>query len=293
MTADELDAWAEDFASFHARFAHLFTRSEPRAQMAKYLRALMVRGARRNSWQLAETIGDKIPDAMQRLLYQACWDADAARDMLEQSVIEECGDAEGIVVVDETGFVKKGSHSVGVQRQYSGTAGKVETCQIGTFLSYTTAKGHVFLDRRVYLPEEWCADRQRRVGAKVPERVVFQTKPEQAIAMLRHAWAMGVPMRWVAGDEVYGQSTALRDEVADNQCWYLLAVRTTTTVWTEPPASPYGRGEPAHAKAPLAQTVGGAISVAIAIDEWPERRWKRLTVAEGRSGVKSKHVGAF
>ena len=134
-------------------------------------------------------------------------------------------------MVDETGFIKKGIRSVGVKRQYSGTAGKIENCQLGTFLSYATGKGHVFLDRRLYLPEEWCIDAERRAEAKVPSDVSFQTKPEQAMAMLEQAWHAGVPMRWVAGDEVYGDATELRDLVARNGRWYVLAVRTPTPVW--------------------------------------------------------------
>ena len=152
---------------------------------------------RKNSWQLAEVIGDRTPDSTQRLLYKARWSEDAAQDRLVQYVIEVFGEEDGIGIVDETGFIKKGQHSVGVKRQYSGTAGKVENCQIGTFLSYATSKGHVFLDRRLYLPEEWCSDLERRKQAKVPVDVVFQTKPEQAMAMFgrclagRRAHAMG------------------------------------------------------------------------------------------------------
>lgn len=149
-----LDAWGTDFVAFHDRFAGVFRRKEPRAQAAKYMRGLMAQVQRKNSWQVAEAVGDRIPDAMQRLLYRALWDADAARDVLQQYVTEVFGDEEGVGAVDESGFIKKGTHSAGVKRQYSGTAGKVENCQIGTFLSYATVKGHVFLDRRLYLPEE-------------------------------------------------------------------------------------------------------------------------------------------
>jgi SRSO17 transposase len=193
MTSEELDQWADAFAAFHARFAHLFVRSEPREQAVKYLRALMAPIARKNGWQMAEVMGDQTPDATQRLLYQADWDADAARDVYVQFVCETFGDADGIGVVDESGFIKKGTHSVGVKRQYSGTAGKVENCQIGTFLSYASAFGHVFVDRRLYLPEEWSADAERRAQAKVPVDVEFQTKPQQAMAMLESAWAHGDP----------------------------------------------------------------------------------------------------
>ena len=146
-------------------------------------------------------------------------------------VIEGFGDAEGIGVVDETGFLKKGVKSAGVQRQYSGTAGKVENCQLGVFLTYATAQGHTFLDRRLYLPEEWCADRERCKEAKVPADVRFATKSELAAAMLRHAWRLGVPMRWVTADEVYGEARALRYAVAESGRWYVFAVGVQNSVW--------------------------------------------------------------
>ena len=145
---------------------------------------------------------------------------------VQRYVIGGFGDAAGVGVIDETGFLKKGVKSAGVQRQYSGTAGKVENCQLGVFLTYATAQGHTFLDRRLYLPEQWCADRERCTEAKVPTDISFATKPELAVA-LRHAWRLGVPMRWVTGDEVYGEASALRDAVADSGRWYVLAVRVT------------------------------------------------------------------
>jgi len=243
---------------------------------------------RKNSWQVAEAIGDRIPDATQRLLYRARWSADAARDRLLRYTIEVLGEAEGIGVVDETGFIKKGTHSVGVKRQYSGTAGKVENCQIGVFLSYWTAKGHVFLDRRLYLPEEWCNDRERRAQAQVPEEVIFQTKPEQAMAMLEHAWETGVPMRWVTGDEVYGDSPALRDLVTQAGRWYVLAVRSSAPVWAERPPveepEPQVRGRP-RTKARLAEEAPTATTVQEVVARWPESRWQTLTVAEGEKGL--------
>jgi SRSO17 transposase len=237
---------------------------------------------------VAEAVGDRIPDATQRLLYRAQWEADAARDVLQQYIIELFGDEEGIGVVDETGFIKKGLRSVGVKRQYTGTAGKIENCQVGTFLSYVTAKGHVFLDRCLYLPEDWCDDPERRARAKVPEEVVFQTKPQQAMTMLEHAWRHGVPMRWVAGDEVYGDAPALRDGIARQGRWYVLAVRSLTPVWTERPpviqARSQARGRP-RTRARVAGGVPPATIVAAVVAAWPEGRWQRLTVAEGEKGL--------
>ena len=289
MTTEEMDEWAADFLQFCARFADVFGRKEPRAQAAKYLRGLMASVRRKNGWQVAEVIGDRTPDATQRLLYQARWSADTARDRLLQYVIEVFGEEDGIAVVDETGFIKRGKRSAGVKRQYSGTAGKVENCQIGTFLSYATAKGHVFLDRRLYLPEEaWCKDLERREQAKVPAEVNFQTKPEQAMAMLEHAWQAGVPMRWVAGDEVYGGSPDLRDLIARHERWYVLTVKTSTPVWPERPQvvepEPQERGQPRN-KVRLAKGAPSATTVKEVVASWSESRWQSLIVAEGEKGL--------
>src|SRR3954470_18809693 len=183
MQLEELNEWGEEFAAFHERFADLFEREEPREQVQKYVRSLLTSVERKNGWQLAEVSGDKTPDATQRLLYQAKWEADVARDRLQQFVVELFGDEEGIGVVDETGFIKKGDKSVGVQRQYSGTAGKRENCQIGTFLCYASKSGAAFLDRALYLPKTWVGDTERREEAGVPREVAFATKPKLAEAM--------------------------------------------------------------------------------------------------------------
>ena len=150
----------------------LFPRFESREQARKYLRGLLAPVERKNGWQLAEIVGDESPDRMERLLYQVNWDPDVARDRLEDFVIEKFGDPDGIGVLDETGFIKKGESSVGVQRQYTGTAGKVENSQVGVFLTYATPKGHVFLDRKLFLPESWANDLERRTKAGVPDSLV-------------------------------------------------------------------------------------------------------------------------
>lgn len=287
MTPDELDRWSDAFTAFHARFADLFARSETREQAAKYLRGLLAPLERKTSWQLAEASGDLTPDRTQRLLYRADWDADAARDRLQHFVIEQFGDDEGIGVVDETGFLKKGTASVGVARQYSGTAGKVDNCQVATLLSYASARGHVFLDRRLYLPKAWAEDEQRRARAKVPDDVRFQTKPQQAQAMLEHAWQAGVPMRWVTGDEVYGDSPHLRDAIRSAQRTYVLAVSCTTPVWSERPAVAAARtatgGRP-QTRARLADGEPVAQTVAAVVANWPADRWQRLSVGQGEKG---------
>jgi len=264
MTEQELETWYVDFESYHARFAHHFWRPEPREQARKYLRGLLAPVKRKNSWQLAEALGEARPDATQRLLYRSGWCADAVRDTLQDFIAGEFGEAEAIVVIDETGFLKQGEHSVGVQRQYCGTAGKVTNCQVAPFLSYLSSRGHVLLDRRLYLPKSWCGDWKRRRDAKIPEAVTFATKPRLAVEMLRQAWRRGIPMRWVTGDEVYGNAAFLRKAIADAHCWYVLAVSATHRVWTD--------------RSPTAAT-GPTTPVAAVVSGWSPQRWKRLTVA--------------
>lgn len=258
MTKKDLDRWESSFRAFHARFGKLFARLETREQSRKYMQGLLSGVERKNGWQLAEAVGDFTADRMERLLYLVDWDADAARDILQEYVIESF--PEGIGVVDETGFLKKGKGSVGVQRQYCGTAGKVENCQVAVFLTYATQRGHVFLDRGLYLPEQWAHDRDRRRKAKVPDSVTFQTKPELAQAMLDQAWDKGVAMQWVTGDEVYGNCPRLREFIESRGRYYVLAVSCTTAVWR------LGGGDP------------------VAVNSIPLRKWKRVSVKDGEKG---------
>lgn len=188
VNPDEMDRYATEFEAFHARFAHLFGRRERRETARQYLRGLLAQVQRKNCWQMAEAVGEANPQPLQRLLYSTPWDADEARDELQSFVVERFGEADGIGIVDETGFLKKGTKSVGVKRQYCGTAGKIENCQVGVFLTYCTRRGYTFLDRRLYLPEEWCQDWERRRQARVPDEVTFQTKPQLAAQMLLSAW---------------------------------------------------------------------------------------------------------
>ena len=287
MNPDEIDRYRAEFEAFHARFAHAFVRSEPRAVARQYLCGLLAPVPRKNCWQMAEAMGQKNPQGMQRLLFGAQWDADAVRDELQRFVIERFGEADGIGIVDETGFLKKGRKSVGVKRQYSGTAGKIENCQIGVFLTYYSRRGHTFLDRRLYLPEEWCQDRPRRREARVPDEVIFQTKPQLAIQMLEHAWAQGVPMKWVTGDEIYGNDTQLRDRVAQAQKRYLLAVSARTPVWRQrqPVVAP-GQGEKGRPrKEPrLAEGAVAWESVSAVVATLAPQAWKRLAVGQGEKG---------
>lgn len=289
MRVEDFDPWVDSFEAFHARLGGLFARRETREQAAKYMRGLLAPIERKNGWQVAEAVGDTTPDRTQRLLYRADWDADAARDILQDFVSETFGDPEGIGVVDETGILKKGTGSVGVQRQYSGTAGKVENCQMATVLTYAAATGHVFLDRRLYLPEGWCGDAERRKKAKVPEAIEFQTKPEQAIAMLEHAWERGVPMRWVTGDEVYGDAPRLRESVETHGRWYVLAVSSHAPVWRARPLidepGPSHRGRP-RTKVRLAADAPSATTVAAVVATWSATQWERFSVAEGEKGAR-------
>ncbi len=151
---EEVEVWAKDLNIVGTRIGSRFERSEPRERAVRYIQGLMSDIARKNGWQLAEYAGEATPDGMQRLLSMAVWDVDGVRDDLRAYVVEELGEPDGVLVVDETGFLKKGRHSVGVKRQYSGTAGRIENCQIGVFLSYASEKGHALIDREVYLPKE-------------------------------------------------------------------------------------------------------------------------------------------
>jgi SRSO17 transposase len=180
-----------------------------------YLRGLLGNVGRKNGWQLAEYAGEATPDGMQRLLATADWDPDLVRDDLRSYVVEHLGDPSGVLVADETGFLKKGTTSVGVQRQYSGTAGKVDNCQLGVFLAYASGKGRAFIDRELYLPKAWTEDPARCRAARVPAEVPFRTKPQLARVMLQRALDAGVPASWVTADEAYGGDPALRRFLED------------------------------------------------------------------------------
>jgi SRSO17 transposase len=187
---------------------------------------------RKNGWQLAEHLGEPGPQGVQRLLNAADWDADAVRDDLRAYVVEHLGDPAAVLVVDETGFLKKGTKSVGGQRQYSGTAGRIENCQVGVFLAYASPAGRAFLDRELYLPEAWAADAGRCREAGVPAATAFVTKPELARRMLGRAFAAGVPAGWVSGDEVYGDDGGFRRWLEDEAGRaYVLAVSCDHPVW--------------------------------------------------------------
>jgi len=287
MTPEELDRWFAAFVDFQARFAPFFGRREPREAACLYLRGLLAPVQRKNCWQMAEAVGEQDPQAMQRLLYSARWDEDGVRDELQRFVIERFGDQGGIGVVDETGFLKKGTKSVGVKRQYTGTAGKVENSQVGVFLTYAAPGGRTFLDRRLYLPEEWCADEQRRGEARVPADVTFKTKPELAVEMLEHAWAQDVPMAWVTGDELYGDAPHVRDAIERVGKKYVLAIACHTPVWQERPPleePTAGRKRRRRTKPRLAAGAPSWQRAAAVIASLASESWQRLVVSEGEKG---------
>jgi SRSO17 transposase len=211
-------------------FDDLFARSETRTKAKFYVRGLLADVARKNSWQLAEALNLPDPHPLQRLLNEADWEADAVQKRQRQHVRLQLPPA-GVIVIDESGFVKKGKQSAGVAPQYCGRVGKVENCQVGVYLTYATPTGTVFLDRRLYLPKAWCEDETRRRTAAIPQDIVFQTKPQLAQAMLKRVWAEGWKPTYVTGDTVYGNSSDLRELIAGAQQRYVLGIGSQHHVW--------------------------------------------------------------
>ena len=267
----EVEAWASGLAEVHARIAPRFARSEPRERVLAYVRGLLAPLEKKNSWTLAERAGEMVPDGMQRLVAYADWDAGAVRDDVRDYVVEQLGDPVGVLVVDETGFLKKGTKSAGVARQYSGTAGRVENCQIGVFLGYATPVGRTFLDRELYLPKAWAEDRPRRAEARVGEDVEFATKPELAMRMIGRAIDAEVPASWVTGDEVYGQHCGLRRMLEERQMPYVLAVPVNQ-----------------HVIATVAGKVTELRAEALA-KKLPAQAWKKISAGAGSKGPRLYH----
>uniref|UniRef100_A8LVS2 Transposase IS4 family protein n=1 Tax=Salinispora arenicola (strain CNS-205) TaxID=391037 RepID=A8LVS2_SALAI len=221
----DLDRWRVILDEAVTRVADRFVRAEPRATAGQFVEGLLSGVERKTCWSLAERAGHADPQAMQRLLRTAVWDADAVRDDVRNWLVEQLGHPDGVLVTDETGFLKKGVCSVGVQRQYTGTAGRVENSQVGVFLAYVSPAGRALIDRRLYLPETtWCDQPDRLAAAGVPDDVRFATKPALARQMIAAALDAGVPAGWVTGDEVYGADPGLRDDLEDRGIGYVLAV---------------------------------------------------------------------
>ena len=226
--------WREVSEELLGRIGGRFARVEPRRTCRDLVGGLLAPLERKNGWWLAEHAGHATPDRMQRLLRDAVFDEAAARDDLRGFVAEQLGHERGVLICDETGFLKKGVHSVGVQRQYSGTAGRTENCQLGVFLTYASPLGRTLIDRRVYLPASWCDQRERCAAAGVPDDVAFATKSQLALQMICAALDAGMPAGWVTGDEVYGADPELRAELQRRDVGYVLAIAANRHVQVTP-----------------------------------------------------------
>jgi len=262
LAAGQVAGWAEELTAVGARIGRHFARSEPRRRAVGYVRGLLSATERKNGWQLAEYLGEATPDGVQHLLARADWDADAVRDDLTRYVAEHLGGVGGVLVVDETGFLKKGTKSVGVARQYSGTAGRTENCQVGVFLGYVSGRGRALLDRELYLPKEWADDAARRKAAGVPRGVRFATKLVLARRMAERAVAAGVPAAWVTADAVYGSDYKFRSALEGLGLGYVVGVRSDHAVWVG--------FRQARARALLAEV--------------PAAAWHRLSCGDGAKG---------
>lgn len=276
IEAEPIDHWAEILAELLGRITHRFRRVEVRERARRYLLALLDRVERKNGWQLAEAIGEAGPQGVQRLLNTAAWDADGMRDDLREYVIAHLGDAaSGILIMDETGFLKKGWKSCGVGRQYTGTAGDTVNCQVGSFLVYRSHKGAAFIDRSLYLPRAWTADSKRKAEAGIPARVRFATKTTLAKRMLARAFAAGVSARWVVGDSAYGRAHALRRWLEGRGRSYALMVPKTNAVQYE------GRRQTADKlAAQLPETAWSAVSSGIGAQGERRHEWACLPLSE-------------
>jgi SRSO17 transposase len=221
---DRLRRWRAGFDGVFSLVAGRFAQADSRRRARMYVLGLLSGAERKNSWTLAEQAGDLTPDGMQRLLNFYRWDADAVRDDLRGYVLEHLGDPSGVVVADETGFLKKGVKSAGVQRQYSGTAGRIENCQLGVFLTYTSAKGRALIDRELYLPKSWTDDPERCREAGIGEDMEFATKPELARRMLARLLDAGAQIGWFTADEAYGDNPGLRSWCDQVDLNYVMAI---------------------------------------------------------------------
>jgi len=227
----DVQLWQLYWAEIERRIGSLFARSDVRTRAMTYLSGLLSPAEHKTSWQLAEICGDPNPYGFQHLLGRADWDPDALRDRLRTYVTDYLATPDAVGVIDETGFLKKGTQSAGVARQYSGTAGRVENCQIGVFLAYASEQGQTLLDRELYLPKAWTDDRERCRRAGIPDERAFATKPALAQQMLARTFAAGVALAWVTGDCVYGDDRKLRHWLEGRKQAYVLAASGQETVW--------------------------------------------------------------
>ena len=279
ITLGAISQWLLSLDQLLERLHPHFARPEPRHHARLYLQAILSEIPRKNSWQIAEHARQSRPYGMQRLLSRAVWDQDGVRDELRALVGQMLNPSpfvperpEGkapfpVLVIDESGFPKRGRHSAGVGPQYCGLTGRVENCQVGVFLSYVTALGHGLIDRELYLPEDWCSDLPRRHAAHIPDTLTFQTKPELAKLMVQRAQSAGLPFRWVVADTVYGHSPDLRSFLEEHGFSYALAVPSTEVV--------------------CVQTRSGLLLsdvASIAQQAFRAREWQRLSQSQGTKG---------
>ena len=238
----DLDRWRREFDELMLRVGARFARVEPRRRLASFVRGLLAGLPRVNRWTIAEYAGEAGPRGMQRLLSAAVWDEDGVRDDLRGYVLEHFADPGAVLVVDETGDLKKGTATVGAQRQYTGTAGRTENAQVAVYLAYAAPAGCALIDRALYLPRSWTSDPDRCRAAGVPEGTVFATKPALAKTLITRVLDAGAPAAWVTADEVYGQDPQLRAELARRGLGYVLAVAKTCQVVTRrrPPGNRAG-----------------------------------------------------
>jgi SRSO17 transposase len=257
-TTSDVSAPIEDA---YRRIAPCFARSETRVRSRRYLAGLLSRTERKNGWQLAEASGERHPRGVQRLLDEAEWDAEEVRDELRRYVVDHLGQPSGILIVDETGFLKKGTKSAGVARQYSGTAGRRENQQIGVFLAYASEAGCAFIDRELYVPQEWFDDPARCQEAGIPSSRAFASKPQLAQQMFARAFAAAVPAQWVVGDCIYGGEDLRHWLEAQGQA-YLFAVTSTHAIWEQ----------------------GEQFGAADLVARHPELGWVRWSAGDGSQG---------
>ena len=267
-TPTDICRWVQTLFCLHARIAPRFARSEPRQRVLAYLQGILSDTSRKNGWQLAEHAREARPDGMQRLLSHAVWDTDGVRDDLRAYALEQLGNESAILVIDESGFPKRGHQSAGVGMQYCGVTGQVEHCQVGVFLTYVTARGHTLIDRELYLPLDWCEDRNRCRAAHIPEAVHFQTKPELAIQMLGRMEETGSPIAWVVADTVYGGNLDLRTWLEAHGYPSVLAVACDEPVGIVTPDGQRRRVEVREVEALLLE----------------QQDWQRLAMSEGTKG---------
>lgn len=284
MDGKQLRQLMPELDMFLQGYLPLFGRPENHVHAERFVHGLLGGQERRNTENLAEAVDGGVVRTMQKFVAQGCWDSADVLDELRRHSADTLGEPEGTINVDETGFPKKGTKSVGVKRQYSGTLGRVDNCQVGVFANYCSSKGHTLIDRRLFLPEEWGEDDERREEAGVPEGVVFRTKPELALEMVQTAVTQQLPFRWVGGDSVYGDSPTFVQCMRDLGKWYVLDTSSEARVWLRKPrrhkVGKSGRGRPRkHAKA-----ISKPISVAEAAAKLPRSDFTRITVSEGSQG---------